>query len=57
MLQSDALFLAGRRAFLGKGGMLLSGATIALLAGSDALAAKSGGSAAAGTQVDVDVPL
>lgn len=46
MLQSDALFLAGRRAFLGKGGMLLSGATVALLAGSDALAAKSGNAAA-----------
>ena len=36
--------LAARRAFLGKSGMLLSGSAIALLAGRDVLAAKSGSS-------------
>ena len=40
MKNTDQLFLAGRRTFLGKSGMLLSGAAVALLAGSDALAAK-----------------
>jgi rubrerythrin len=34
--------LAARRAFLGKSGMLLSGAAVALLAGRDALAAQGG---------------
>src|SRR5690606_19571463 len=33
-----------RRSFLGKSGLLLSGAAVALLAGQDALAAKKGGS-------------
>ena len=39
MRHSDSLFLAGRRAFIGKSGMLLSGAAVALLAGRDGLAA------------------
>jgi rubrerythrin len=37
--------LAARRAFLGQSGLLLSGAAVALLAGGDALAAKSGSAA------------
>ena len=37
--------LEARRAFLGKSGLLLSGAAVALLAGRDALAAKGGKSA------------
>jgi bacterioferritin (cytochrome b1) len=35
--------VAARRLFLGQSGLLLSGAAVALLAGNDALAAKSGG--------------
>jgi rubrerythrin len=35
--------LAARRAFLGRSGLLLSGAAVALLAGKEALAQKSGG--------------
>jgi rubrerythrin len=35
--------LAARRAFLGKSGLLLSGAAVALLAGRDVLAQKAGG--------------
>jgi rubrerythrin len=38
--------LAARRAFLGKSGLLLSGAAVALLAGNDALAKKAGASQA-----------
>ena len=38
--------LAARRAFLGRSGLLLSGAAVALLAGRDALAAKGGKSTA-----------
>jgi len=38
--------LAARRAFLGRSGLLLSGAAVALLAGRDALAAKGGKSGA-----------
>ena len=45
MSQSSSLFLAGRRTFLGKTGVLLSGAAVALLAGRDAFAAKGHGSA------------
>ena len=36
--------VAARRLFLGKSGLMLSGAAVALLAGNDALAAKTGGS-------------
>jgi rubrerythrin len=44
--------LAARRLFLGRsGGLVLSGAAIALLAGNDALAAKSGGAKAADLQI------
>ena len=39
MSPSDSLFIAGRRAFIGQSGILLSGAAVALLAGQDALAA------------------
>jgi rubrerythrin len=35
--------VAARRLFLGKSGLMLSGAAVALLAGNDALAAKTGG--------------
>jgi rubrerythrin len=38
--------LAARRAFLGKSGLLLSASAVALLAGREVLAAKSGGSGA-----------
>jgi rubrerythrin len=44
--------LEARRAFIGKSGLLLSGAAIALLAGRDALAAATGG---ASTESDVRV--
>ena len=40
-----------RRAFLGKSGLLLSGAAVALLAGRDALAAKGGKSTAADARI------
>lgn len=42
---------AARRLFLGKSGLMLSGAAVALLAGNDALAAKSGG--ATGNDVQI----
>lgn len=42
MSHSDALFVAGRRAFIGMSGMLLSGAAVTLLAGRDAFAATRG---------------
>ncbi|RZI40878.1 ferritin-like domain-containing protein [Herbaspirillum sp. HC18] len=47
---NDELVPAGRRAFLGKSSLLLSGAAVALLAGHDALAAKKGGES---TEADV----
>jgi rubrerythrin len=43
--------LEARRAFLGKSGLLLSGAAVALLAGRDALAAKGGKSTAADARI------
>lgn len=43
--------LAARRLFLARSGVLLSGAAVALLAGRDALAAKSGGAAAGDAQI------
>ncbi|HYD59993.1 MAG TPA: ferritin-like domain-containing protein [Noviherbaspirillum sp.] len=43
---------AARRAFLGKSGLLLSGAAVALLAGNEALAAKKGGES---TEADVRI--
>ena len=44
--------LAARRLFLGRsGGLVLSGAAVALLAGNDALAAKAGGSKAGDVQI------
>jgi len=43
--------LEARRAFLGKSGLLLSGAAVALLAGREALAAKGGKSAASDVRV------
>ncbi|MEO8718001.1 MAG: ferritin-like domain-containing protein [Burkholderiales bacterium] len=42
---------AARRLFLGRSGLLLSGAAVALLAGRDALAAKSGGAHAADVRI------
>ncbi|MGE5824023.1 MAG: hypothetical protein ACM36A_05445, partial [Bacteroidota bacterium] len=38
-LRKDPLFAAGRRAFVGASGTLLSAAAVALLAGRDAMAA------------------
>jgi rubrerythrin len=46
ILANDPAAFDGRRSFLGKSGILLSGAAVALLAGQDALAAKDGKSAA-----------
>lgn len=44
--------VAARRLFLGRsGGLVLSGAAVALLAGNDALAAKAGGGKAADVQI------
>lgn len=43
--------LAARRLFLGQSGLVLSGAAVALLAGKDALAGKSGNGAAEDTQI------
>ena len=43
--------VAARRLFLGRSGFVLSGAAVALLAGQDALAAKSGGDGAQDVQV------
>jgi rubrerythrin len=43
--------VAARRLFLGKSGLVLSGAAVALLAGNDALAAKTGGATAGDVQI------
>ena len=43
--------LEARRAFLGKSGLLLSGAAVALLAGQDALAAKGNTSTASDVRI------
>ncbi|MDM0053710.1 ferritin-like domain-containing protein [Variovorax sp. J22R115] len=43
--------IAARRLFLGRSGLVLSGAAIALLAGRDALAAKAGGDTAGDVQI------
>jgi len=43
--------VAARRFFLGRSGLLLSGAAVALLAGNDALAAQAGGDAASDAQI------
>ncbi|HEV7803182.1 MAG TPA: ferritin-like domain-containing protein [Burkholderiales bacterium] len=45
MLHTDPLFIAGRRAFIGRTGLLLSGAAVALVAGRESLAAASGANA------------
>ena len=42
LFANDETLSGNRRAFLGKSGLLLSGAAVALLAGHDALAAKNG---------------
>lgn len=42
-LLNDPLFAAGRRAFIGKSGLLLSATAVALLAGQDSLAADAKG--------------
>jgi rubrerythrin len=49
---NDPLAVHPRRMFLGKSGLLLSGAAVALMAGHDALAA-SNGSAAAGSDIQI----
>jgi rubrerythrin len=43
--------LQARRAFLGRSGLMLSGATVALLAGNHAMAAKASGSADSDTRI------
>ena len=53
-LLNDPLFAAGRRAFIGKSGVLLSATAVAMLAGRDGLAADAKGSSAA---VDDDVRI
>jgi rubrerythrin len=50
-LIDDPMFQAGRRAFFGKTGLLLSGAAVALLAGRGSLAAKSGGDAVSDVRI------
>jgi len=48
IVPKDIAVARARRAFLGKSGLVLSGAAVALLAGRDALAATKGGKSAAG---------
>ncbi|MES2185796.1 MAG: ferritin-like domain-containing protein [Pseudomonadota bacterium] len=43
--------VAARRLFMGRSGLVLSGAAVALLAGNDALAAKAGGATAGDVQI------
>ena len=43
--------IAARRLFIGQSGLVLSGAAVALLAGNEALAAKSGGANARDVQI------
>jgi hypothetical protein len=50
-LANDPAAFDGRRSFLGKSGILLSGAAVALLAGQDALAAKDGKSTASDVRI------
>jgi rubrerythrin len=54
-LANDPLFLAGRRTFLARSTILLSGTAVALLAGRETLAAqlKKTGAASAGNDVDI----
>jgi hypothetical protein len=53
-LLNDPLFAAGRRAFIGKSGVLLSASAVALLAGRDVLAAETKeSSASAGNDVRI----
>ncbi|HWP89429.1 MAG TPA: ferritin-like domain-containing protein [Burkholderiales bacterium] len=53
-LLNDPLFIAGRRAFIGKSGVLLSATAVALLAGRDGLAADAKeGSASIGDDVRI----
>src|SRR4051812_36823285 len=47
-LMNDPLFLAGRRAFIGKSGVLLSATAVALMAGRDGLAADAKSGSATG---------
>ena len=51
ILANDPSALAARRSFLGRSGLLLSGAAVALLAGRDALAAKGDESAASDARI------
>jgi rubrerythrin len=51
ILANDPNALAARRSFLGRSGLLLSGAAVALLAGRDALAAKGDESAASDARI------
>jgi rubrerythrin len=51
ILANDPAAFGGRRSFLGKSGVLLSGAAVALLAGQDALAAKDGKSLASDVRI------
>jgi rubrerythrin len=51
MLPDDLITPTSRRSFLGTSGLLLSGAAVALLAGSDALAAKGDASAESDVRV------
>jgi rubrerythrin len=54
-LANDPLFRAGRRTFVARSGALLSGATLALLAGRDVLAAqlRKAGAGSAGNDLDI----
>jgi hypothetical protein len=54
-LAHDPLFLAGRRLFFTRSGLLLSGATVALLAGRDSLAADFKKAGANGVANDIKI--
>jgi hypothetical protein len=54
-LAHDPIFLAGRRLFFARSGLLLSGAAVALLAGSDSLAADFKKTGAAGLANDIKI--
>jgi len=54
-LANDPLFLAGRRAFLGRSGLLLSGTAVALLAGRESMAAQLQKTGAQSTANDVHI--
>jgi rubrerythrin len=53
MSRSESLFVIGRRTFIGKTGLVLSGAAVALMAGKHKLAAAAAAGASAGNDVRI----